>query len=229
MRMRIHTLGEEFGPASEPDSPGGQGGEPNLYEVLGLVPSATQDEIEAQCRAFHRLHHPEPGLIPSAERTAAVTHARDVLTDPVRRRGYCLEQATRGLGPVVCASHEELPRLESHLRYWLFALFRLDGSGVRNRGSFITQACQDWPSSHGRVEDHDWDRFAEALGVGLKELGETRVALLWTDVQSMLQGGLPDLLAAHSMLEVLVRELQDISLVVFLLGSGSNFPPPSCR
>jgi curved DNA-binding protein CbpA len=65
------------------------------YELLGLRPDASQDEIRAAYRALARRHHPDTqhGADPAtADRSrhtmAALNAAWAVLGDPVRRQAY---------------------------------------------------------------------------------------------------------------------------------------------
>ena len=70
-------------------------GTPSHYDVLGVRPDATQDEIRRAYHALARRHHPDtqPDAEPSAAREAgramaAVNDAWEVLGDPARRRSY---------------------------------------------------------------------------------------------------------------------------------------------
>ncbi|MGH9188618.1 MAG: J domain-containing protein [Acidimicrobiales bacterium] len=75
------------------------------YEILGVPPSASADEIRGAYRRQARLHHPdaqvERGGAPSQasrHRMAAVNTAWEVLGDPARRRRYDLDMGV-GVGP----------------------------------------------------------------------------------------------------------------------------------
>jgi molecular chaperone DnaJ len=64
--------------------------EKNLYDILGVVPSATTEQIRSSYRNLARQVHPDVG---SAAHNATVTmaeinYAWSVLADPVRRREY---------------------------------------------------------------------------------------------------------------------------------------------
>ncbi len=60
------------------------------YELLGVDPAATHDEVRRAFRRQARLHHPDAAA-PRAgggEAMAAITEAWEVLGDPVRRAAY---------------------------------------------------------------------------------------------------------------------------------------------
>jgi curved DNA-binding protein CbpA len=65
--------------------------ETTLYDLLGVAPTATADEIGAAYRASVRLHHPDVSLAPDAEATMVkLNEAFAVLRDPQRRAVYDL-------------------------------------------------------------------------------------------------------------------------------------------
>ena len=61
----------------------------NLYNVLGVAPNASDDEIKKVYRSlamrFHPDRNPEPG---AAARFQAIAKAYEVLSDPARREEY---------------------------------------------------------------------------------------------------------------------------------------------
>lgn len=64
------------------------------FEVLGVAPTASLDEIRAAYRQLARTHHPDSGLHPDAARMSAVNAAWHHLSDPGRRVVY--EASLRG-------------------------------------------------------------------------------------------------------------------------------------
>ncbi len=58
------------------------------YELLGVEPAATPDEIQRAYRLLALRHHPD--VVPDADQTvmAAINGAWSVLSDPDRRRAY---------------------------------------------------------------------------------------------------------------------------------------------
>jgi molecular chaperone DnaJ len=71
----------------------------NLYDALGVAPTAESDEIRRAFRSLARLLHPDVNTArDAAQQFAAVAHAHAVLSDPARRRAY---DATRRAPPGV--------------------------------------------------------------------------------------------------------------------------------
>ncbi|MCE5192519.1 MAG: J domain-containing protein [Candidatus Cryosericum sp.] len=67
----------------------------DLYAVLGLTPSASQEQIRAQYRELVRKYHPDlhPGDANAAAMMERVNGAYDVLGNPEERRQYDAEIA----------------------------------------------------------------------------------------------------------------------------------------
>ena len=61
----------------------------NLYNVLGVAPNATDDEIKKVYRSLAMRYHPDRNDAPGAEvRFKAITKAYEVLSDPAKREEY---------------------------------------------------------------------------------------------------------------------------------------------
>ena len=59
------------------------------YEVLGVAPSASSDEIRTAFRTLARQHHPDLAEdVSSARRMAEINQAWSVLSDSLKRREY---------------------------------------------------------------------------------------------------------------------------------------------
>ena len=62
----------------------------DLYQVLGLGRSTTQEEIKKAYRRLARRHHPDvnPGNKDAEERFKEISRAHDILSDPEKRKLY---------------------------------------------------------------------------------------------------------------------------------------------
>ena len=133
---------------------------------------------------------------------------------------------------VSCVSAEHRPALEAALRTEGYALLSLDGTEVRDKLSLFRQAARDVLSGQASPPS-SWDGLLDSLWQALAARDETAVAILWNDAQQMLEGGLEDLLVASRGLADVARQVattehgfpREVTLRVFLLGAGPNFPP----
>ena len=198
-----------------------------FYDALGLDPAATQDEIEARFRELARTHRPDRSV---SEAWMEIAQAYSTLHDPGKRAGYDAHEFRHGLWTVTCVNEASLPEVTSHLTYWCFCILRLDGTAVCDRRSLITQAYHDLPNPYGYTQGDNWDTFLDVVSDGLSELPQKRITIVWTDVQNMLVGGLPDLLTAYSVFEDLAERLSAATtaerkhLITLFAGTGANFP-----
>ena len=61
----------------------------NLYNVLGVAPNATDEEIKKVYRSLAMRYHPDRNDAPGAEaRFKAVTKAYEILSDRAKREEY---------------------------------------------------------------------------------------------------------------------------------------------
>ena len=61
----------------------------NLYNVLGVAPNASDDEIKKVYRSLAMRFHPDRNQAPGAEaRFKSVTKAYEILADPAKRAEY---------------------------------------------------------------------------------------------------------------------------------------------
>jgi curved DNA-binding protein len=71
----------------------------DYYEVLGVQPNASQDEIQAAYRRLSRAHHPDVNKDPGAEeRFKEVGQAYSVLSDQQSRARYDAERSAAAFG-----------------------------------------------------------------------------------------------------------------------------------
>jgi curved DNA-binding protein CbpA len=61
----------------------------NLYNVLGVAPNASDDEIKKVYRSLAMRYHPDRNSAAGAEqRFKSITKAYEILSDPVKRDEY---------------------------------------------------------------------------------------------------------------------------------------------
>lgn len=58
------------------------------YQILGVDPRASAEEIRRAFRSLAKQHHPDTGPAGSAEAFAAIAAAYETLSDPLLRRAY---------------------------------------------------------------------------------------------------------------------------------------------
>lgn len=71
-----------------------------LYDILGVDPEASGEQIRRAYRAAARKLHPDANPSPDAEaRFKELANAYETLADPERRQAYDISLATPGTGP----------------------------------------------------------------------------------------------------------------------------------
>ena len=79
-------------PSGEPAHLDGHG-TPVYYEILGLEPGASSDDVEHAYRREMRLHHPDRGG--ESRRAQLINEAYETLREPDKRRAYDRENGLR--------------------------------------------------------------------------------------------------------------------------------------
>ncbi len=160
----------------------------NHYELLGLAPSATPDEVRAAYRALAQIFHPNrlSQLKPEArafaqERLKAIHQAYAVLSDPAKRAAYDAELAgpyrppragtADGAAPapppgtprpqrsVALERRRRMARLEAEIAEQARQLAELEAEGRRTRAL--------WRGAQARTTVYFWAGTAlTGLGLG---------------------------------------------------------------
>jgi hypothetical protein len=139
------------------------------------------------------------------------------------------------LGVVTLVNQASQESLLQTLETWGERVFVLDGSNVHDGETFLAQAAHDLPLTQ-RAHYH-WAGFPDDLWGWLLKVEDQDVSLVWSHADRMLDGGLADLLLAVECVSGVARQVYDptesgfpreMSLRLFLLGEGANFPefPP---
>jgi tetratricopeptide (TPR) repeat protein len=88
--------------------------QPTYYEVLGLTPSATAEEIKKRYRELARQYHPDVAHTPdAADKFKAINEANSILSDPQRRATYDAELRLKEARQRKSASGQETYRTSS--------------------------------------------------------------------------------------------------------------------
>lgn len=130
-----------------------------------------------------------------------------------------------------CIKHESLNQLKTDLHQKNYCLFELNGEEIQNAESLFQQIAGSFPQDPPLSGNCNWDALADSLFGGLDQLGETRVAFIWTHADNMLHSGLDDLLTAVICFDQIASVVatteaglsEPVKLLVFLVGKGANF------
>jgi hypothetical protein len=136
------------------------------------------------------------------------------------------------LGLLTLANQADLARLDATLAEWQIPTYHLDGASIRDTDSFWAQAAVDLPLPAGRSAPTSWSAFSDNLWESFQRSEASEIALVWSGVSTLLDGGLADLLASVDALMTLSRQLYSPAsprtapktLYLFLVGLGPNFP-----
>ncbi len=78
----------------------------NYYQLMGLAPDATPEQIESAYKRLSKAYHPDAGAT-DAQKMVDINQAHDTLSDPVKRAAYDRILTPTGAGHF---THEEPPR-----------------------------------------------------------------------------------------------------------------------
>jgi hypothetical protein len=109
-----------------------------------------------------------------------------------------------------------------------FTILTMNGQDIYDESSFFTiveDALPLDPPLNGMV---NWDAFADSLWEGVLNLNQKQVAIIWTDVEKVLNEGLKCLLKAMDIFSdtargLYVEKTHSVVLLIFLLGRGDSF------
>lgn len=84
--------------------------ERDYYAILGVRPSASDDEIRGAFRRMSMAHHPDLNKSPdAAERMKEINEAHDTLSDPEKRADYDRRRARASRAAGTSSSRREYP------------------------------------------------------------------------------------------------------------------------
>jgi DnaJ-class molecular chaperone len=122
----------------------------DLYDILGVSRSATEDDIRSAFRKLAKANHPDvnPGNNAAGERFKKITAANDILSDPDKRRQY-------DAGEIDAKGDPRRPQ-------WGRA--GAGGAGAR-RGPFGARGFEGRPGAGGGFDDFSFsDIFSDVFG-----------------------------------------------------------------
>lgn len=138
----------------------------------------------------------------------------------------------QSLGVFTLAAEGLAGRLEPVLKDQSWTVWRLNGEGAGNAAEVFAQASRDLPSPFTSRNTAGWTAFADSLWEAVHISGSDDCVLLWTGVDSLLDGLLADLVEGSVALVGLSRGLNSPAnpstkpkrFRSVLLGAGPNFP-----
>jgi hypothetical protein len=138
----------------------------------------------------------------------------------------------QSLGALTLAAEDQTGPLEAVLKDHGWTVWRLNGEGAGDAAEVFAQASRDLPSPFTSRNTADWTAFADSLWEAVHTSGSDESVLLWTGVDSLLDGSLADLVEGSVALVGLSRGLNSPanpstrpkSFRSVLLGDGPNFP-----
>ena len=124
-----------------------------------------------------------------------------------------------------------LNELKEELRQNEYYIYELNGKDITDARSLFAEIKKTLPQDPPLSGKVNWDAFLDSIWGGLDELGKEKVAIVWTNVENMLESSLPDLVTAIELFRDLALSVSNpdtrisvpVSLTIFLVGDGNNF------
>jgi hypothetical protein len=113
------------------------------------------------------------------------------------------------IGVVSCVSQLSLGSLRAYLARESFQTFDVIGQNMYDKRSLIAEIERSVLGPEAQQGNNNWDAFADNLWWAVTGLDQASVAILWLDVQLMLDGLLPLLLPAVSCIEQVAQSVVD--------------------
>lgn len=139
---------------------------------------------------------------------------------------------TNALWHTSCASADDCDCIKEVFVESGFTLFELTGDHISNMESFIQAAVRVVPNDPPLSGRPNADAFLDSVWEGFRLLGVDKVAILWKNADTMLNGGLQDLLVISDLFQEVARSLRgsgggkvpSFLFYLILFGRGPSFP-----
>ncbi len=126
---------------------------------------------------------------------------------------------------ITCAATSSGSALIEALEAGRYTVLRLDGSGVRDKASFLRQLELDLPGPDD-ISTGNWDAAADWLWQLFSKVDDDQIAIVWSDAHVLLESSLETLLTGVTMItEVAAMKFsRPKHIIVCLVGDGETFP-----
>jgi len=129
------------------------------------------------------------------------------------------------------ANEDSINMLLTDLSKQGYKIIEIDGKDIFDSKAFFNKVKDILPFDPPISGKVNWDAFSDSLWEGLCNMGNRKVSIVWTKVDNMLKYGLLDLMKSVQCLTDVATslyndtdEVERVSLILFLIGKGSNFP-----
>ncbi len=130
-------------------------------------------------------------------------------------------------------SAQDLVILRKSLEEEGYYVLEIDGQNVADGESFFKAAAEVLPANPPLkgATGENWDAFEDSVWEGFSNLGKSKVVVIWTHADKILESGLGDLISICDCFFTLSRQLKDtksgiekpIEVKWILAGEGPNF------